>query len=230
MTGYKGCYQRAYRCLGASAEIFEDVRSTLLTDVLGEKLAKRAHGILSREFTKRKGVQSGQVKQRFLGAVTHKGAMTLFDTATAQCDRIYELVDSYGLAHELLVHILAGGAAGGYDIVACPDPMAPDRLAHLLVPELGLAFLTSTSVLPFPGSPYRRIRLDAAADREILRHSRPRLRFAKKVSAALAEEAVESLAQAKAMHDDLEALYNPFVDFQLVDQMAQSVGDEILKI
>ena len=156
--------------------------------------------------------------------------MTLFDTATAQCDRIYELVDSYGLAHELLVHILAGGAAGGYDIVACPDPMAPDRLAHLLVPELGLAFLTSTSVLPFPGSPYRRIRLDAAADREILRHSRPRLRFAKKVSAALAEEAVESLAQAKAMHDDLEALYNPFVDFQLVDQMAQSVGDEILKI
>ena len=230
MTGYKGCYQRAYRCLGASAEIFEDVRSTLLTDVLGEKLAKRAHGSLSREFKKRKGVQSGQVKQRFLGAVTHKGAMTLFDTATAQCDRIYELVDSYGLAHELLVHILAGGAAGGYDIVACPDPMAPDRLAHLLVPELGLAFLTSTSVLPFPGSPYRRIRLDAAADREILRHSRPRLRFAKKVSAALAEEAVESLAQAKAMHDDLEALYSPFVDFQLVDQMAQSVGDEILKI
>ena len=58
MTGYKGCYQRAYRCLGASAEIFEDVRSTLLTDVLGEKLAKRAHGILSREFKKRKGVQS----------------------------------------------------------------------------------------------------------------------------------------------------------------------------
>ena len=41
---------------------------------------------------------------------------------------------------------------------------------------------------------------------------------------------MESLAQAKAMHDDLEALYNPFVDFQLVDQMAQSVGDEILKI
>ena len=42
---------------------------------------------------------------------------------------------------------------------------------------------------------------------------RPRLRFAKKVSAALVDESVASLAQAKAMHDDLESIYNPHVDF-----------------
>ena len=229
MSGYKGCYQRAYRCLDASSSIFEDVRSTLLTDGLAEKLAKRARGILSRELPRRRGV-TGQVRQRFLGAVTHMGQLCLFDTALAQCGRIYELSDSYGLAHELLIHLLAGAVSGGYDVVACPDPMAPDRLAHLLIPQLGLAFLTSSPALPFPGTPYRRLRLDAAADREILRHNRPRLRFARKVSAALLEEAVASLEQAKAMHDDLEALYNPHVDFELVDQMAQSVGDEILKI
>ena len=228
MTGYKGCYQRAYRCLGASAEIFEDVRSTLFTDALSEKLAKRAHGILSRELRKKKGAGTGQVKQRFLGAVTHRGALCLFDTALAQCPRVYELADNYGLAHEMLIHLLAGAVAGGWDVVACPDPMAPDRLAHLLVPQRGLAFLTSTSALSFPGEAYRRIRLDAAADGEILRRSRPRLRFAKKVAAALVEEGVDSLAQAKAMHDDLEALYNPYVDFELVDEMARAVGDEIL--
>lgn len=228
MTGYKECYQRAYRCLGASAEIFEDLRSTLLTQTLSEKLAKRARGILAREVPRQKGAASGQVKQRFLGAVTHRGELCLFSTATAQCERVYELADRCGLAHELLIHLLAGTVAEGYDVVACPDPMAPDRLAHLLVPQLGLAFLTSTPALPFPDEPYRRIRLDAAADGELLRHSRPRLRFARKVSAALAEEAVASLAQAKAMHDDLEALYNPHVDFGLVDQMAQAIGDEIL--
>ena len=83
------------------------------------------------------------------------------------------------------------------------------------------------TVTPLSGSPYRRIRLDAAADREILRHSRPRLRFAKKVSAALAEEAVESLAQAKAMHDDLEALYHPYVNFELVDETALAIAAEL---
>ena len=81
---------------------------------------------------------------------------------------------------------------------------------------------------PPRGGPARRIRLDAAAEGEVLRRSRPRLRFAKKVSAALVEEAVSSLALAKAMHDDLEAVYNPHVDFELVDKTAQDIWEEIL--
>lgn len=230
MAGYKGCYQRAYRCLDAASEIMEDQRAMLLTDELSQKLAKRAHGILSREVPRRKSMEPGHVKQRFLGAVTHKGPLCLYDTALAQCDRIYELTDSCGLAHELLIHVLAGAAARGYDVVACPDPMAPDRLAHLLIPPLGLAFLTAPAALLLPEAPYRRLRLDTAADSEVLRQSRPRLRFAKKVSAALVEEAVSSLALAKEMHDDLEAIYNPHVDFGLVDGMAQDIWEEIVAL
>ncbi len=227
MTGYKGCYQRAYRCLGAAAEIMEDQRATLLTDALSRKLAKRARGILSREVPRRKAEQPGRVKQRFLGAVTHRGPICLYDTAAAQCKRIYALSDNCSLAHELLIHLLAGITGNGYDVVACPDPMAPERLAHLLVPQLELAFLTAAGALPQGMTPYRRIRLDTAADGDILRRSRPRLRFARKVSAALSEEAVASLAQAKAMHDGLEAIYNPYVDFDLADKMARDIWDEI---
>lgn len=227
MAGYKGCYQRAYRCLDAASEIMEDQRSALLTDSLSQKLAKRAHGILSREIPRQKAQQPGRVKQRFLGAVTHRGPLCLYGTALAQCGKIYELADNCGLAHELLIHLLAGAAASGYDTVACPDPMAPDRLAHLLIPRLDLAFLSTSAAQPLPGKPYRRIRLDAAAEAEVLRRNRPRLRFAKKVSAALVEEAVDSLAQAKAMHDDLENIYNPHVDFNLVDETAQSIWTEL---
>lgn len=226
MEGYKGCYQRAYRCLGAAAEIMEDQRATLLTSSLSQKLAKRARGILVREIPRRRTDRPGRVEQRFLGAVTHKGVLCLYDTALAQCGRIYALSDGCGLAHEMLIHLLAGAAASGYDVVACPDPMAPDRLAHLLIPQLDLAFLSVPGGQG--GKAYRHIRLDTAADSEVLRRSRPRLRFAKKVSAALVEEAVDSLAQAKAMHDDLEAIYNPHVDFSLVDEMAQDIWEEIL--
>ena len=227
MSGYKGCYQRAYRCLGAAAEIMEDQRSALLTDPLAQKLAKRARSILSREIPRQKARQPGQVKQRFLGAITHKGPVCLYGTALTRCGRVYVLTDNCGLAHELLIHLLAGATANGYDTVACPDPMAPDRLAHLLIPQLGLAFLTATADLPFPGEPSRRIRLDTAAEGEVLRRSRPRLRFAKKVSAALVDESVASLAQAKAMHDDLESIYNPHVDFDMVDKTAQDIWTEI---
>ncbi len=228
MDGYKGHYQRAYRCLGASADIFEDQRSALLTDALSQKLAKRAHGILQRELPGKKYAETGQVKQRFLSCVTYQGKVCQFDTAIGQCKRLYELVDHYGLAHEILIHLLAGGVARGYDVVACPDPMAPKRLAHLLIPQQGVAFLSTESDHALPTRPYRRIHLDTAVDRDLLQKNRPRLQFSKKVSTALMDEAVKSLAQAKSMHDDLEELYHPYVDFSRADQIAQDIGDEIL--
>ena len=230
MVGYKEHYQRAYRCLGAAAEIREDLREVLLTGELEERLAKRARGIIRRELKPRPGGRTGQVKQRFLGAVSHQGVLELYDTVAAQCTRVFELSDRYGLAHSLLSHLLTGAVMGGYDVVACPDPMAPDRLAHLLVPELGLAFVSSSPDNPYPRMPARRLRLDSMVDKDVLSRCRPRLRFSLKVSNALVEEAVDSLAQAKAMHDDLEDLYHPYVDFDRGSRVGEKIAREILDL
>ncbi len=229
MAGYKGCYDRAYRCLGAAGEVRRDMRSGLETDQLLERLARRARGIAGREL-KKTGRPAGHVTQRFLGAVTHQGPLCLYATAQAQCQRIYELADSYGTAHTMLSHLLSAAVGAGYDTVACPSPMAPDRLEHLLIPELSLAFLSSSPERPFPGHAYRRLRLDAMADPALVRQQRQRLRFARKVSSALVDEAVDSLAQAKAMHDRLEELYNPHVDFRRVERTAAAVAKEILDL
>ncbi len=227
MAGYKGCYDRAYRCLTAAAQIGEDMRSMLITPAVEAKLAKRAKGILSRE-VKKTGGEPGKATQRFLGAVTWRGALCNFETVDALATRVYELSDTYGLAHILLTHLAAGAMAAGYDAIVCPSPMYPDRMEHLLLPGLSLAFVTSTPALPYGKRPYRRLRLDAMADAEVLRRCRSRLRFSKKVSAALVDEAVDSLAQAKAMHDDLEAIYNPHVDFPRVYATADLLAQELL--
>ena len=213
MRGYKEHYQRAYRCLGAAAEIREDVRDTLMTEELEAKLAKRARGILSRELKPRKTGEAGAVKQRFLGAVTHKGVLTLYGTASAQCTRIYELSDRYGLAHPLLARLLSGAVLGGYDVVACPDPMAPERLAHLLVPEAGLAFVTSREGMVYDGPAYRRVRVDAMIPAAYCKRFRSRLRFTRRMVQVLREEGMAALGEAKAAHDQLEAVYHPHVDF-----------------
>lgn len=228
MTGYPACYDRAYRCLEAASELREDVRSTLLTPQFHQRLSRRAKGILRRELKDKKTGTKGQIKQRFLSAVTHKGPLCLFDTVDCQCKRVYVIQDSYALGHDLLLELLTGAVEGGYDVVACPDPMAPERLQHLLIPEVDLAFVTATPALPYPGQSARRIRLDNIADAALVRCTRPRLRFALKMSAALQDEAVSSLAQAKAMHDELEKLYNPHVDFDRVNQIADSIIREIL--
>lgn len=230
MKGYKGCYIQAYRCLRAAAEVEQDIRATLMTPELEQRLGKRAQGILSRELKRKKGAEPGRVKQRFLGAVSHRGVLCLYDTVLCQCQRVYELSDRYGLGHELLTHLLTGAVNGGYDAVACPDPICPDRLAHVLIPQCSLAFVTTTAERLFPGENCRKLRLDAMANEEILRQNRSRMRFVQKMSGALTEEAVELLRQAKVMHDDLEGLYHPYVDFDRVNEKAHMVAEEILRL
>ena len=227
MTGYKGFYARAYRCLTAAAQLGEDMRSMVLSPAVEAKIAKRAKGILSRE-VKKSGREPGRAVQRFLGCISWQGVLCNFGTADALCKRVYELSDTYGLGHVLLTHLASGAMAAGYDVIVCPCPLYPDRMEHLLIPDLSLAFVTSTPALPYEKRPYRRIRLDAMGDPDLLRRNRARLRFSRKVSAALMEEAVDALRQAKSMHDDLEALYNPHVDFEEVYRRAGGIAEELL--
>ena len=49
-------------------------------------------------------------------------------------------------------------------------------------------------------------------------------------AAALEEEAVSALALAKTAHDELEALYNPHVDFDGVYQTADALAAELLSL
>ena len=125
---------------------------------------------------------------------------------------------------------LTAALAAGHRAVACPDPLAPDRLAHLIFPDLSLAFVTSTPEQPWPHRPYRRLRLDAMVDGDACRAAKPRLRFTKRVAAALLDEGVAGLAQAKEAHDRLERLYNPYVDFDRVAETADRVADSLLSL
>ena len=72
-----------------------------------------------------------------------------------------------------------------------------------------------------PELPCRRLRLDAFAQRELSREERAALRKRKKESRALLSAATETLAQAKALHDELEAVYRPHVDFSGLDALAE---------
>ncbi|MEA4955910.1 MAG: hypothetical protein VB096_10450 [Pseudoflavonifractor sp.] len=226
---YQGHYKRAYRCLTAAAQLAEDGRTLLLTPALEAKALKRAKGILGREI-KKTGRQSGRAIQRFLSGITCQGVICRFDTADALCHKVYELSDSWGLGSGMLTALASGAMSAGYDVILCPSPLFPERAEHLLIPELSMAFLTSTPTLPYPGRPYRHIRIDAMADEALLHQYKARLKFSRKVQAALLENAVDALAEAKAAHDQLEALYNPHVNFDGVYRQADELSRALLAL
>ena len=226
MAGYKGCYDRAYRCLAAAESIETDCRTVLEPGLNKEKLEKRIKGIAGREFRK-KAAQTGKVTHRFLSALSCQGRLCLWETVAELCPRVYVLEDNYGFAHRFLSALLPPALAAGQDCVVCLSPLEPERIEHLLFPEAGLAVVSSTPTLPYPGKSYRHIHLDAMLDPELLRSCRSRLRFSRKVSSALVQEAVISLQQAKQLHDRLEGVYHPHVDFQKGAAMAQKLIQQL---
>ena len=173
---------------------------------------------------RRRGGEPGLTALRFLGGETWMGPVRRFDTVEALCPRVYALQDSFGLAGAALEGLLETAAERGWNTVACPAPEEPERLEHLLIPGLGLAFVTSRPGMDYGKKPFRRIRLDALGTAE----KRARLRFETRMAALLREEGRHALMDAKAAHDRLEAVYNPYVDFDGVRALAAMEAGRLL--
>jgi hypothetical protein len=123
--------------------------------------------------------------------------------------------------------VLAAAEEAGQDAYVCCTPVSPaEKISHLILPGLRLAFVSS----PYPGKPFRRIRLDAAIPPEVADMRRMRLRFLKKAEAALLEDACGVLGEAAAKHSRLEDIYNPHVDFPSVRALADAYAEKLLEI
>ena len=217
---YKSLYQRAYHCIEAAGSVSSEAAASVIDDKVIAAVRKRTRGIISREMGKQKN-GTGIIRHRFLSAFTHKGHTTCFDTVKTLADRIYHLDNTLGLTHYMLEDLAKAAQQAGLHAIVCPDPMNPDQFAHLILPSLRLAFLSSNNQIQYEGDHFRHIRLDAMVDANRLKSQKPRLRFAKKVSALLFDETVSILADAKTVHDELEQLYNPYVDWGGVYDLAE---------
>ena len=218
---YKALYSRAYACLKAANGASKELGSQVVDESLVAAILKRSRGIIGREIGKKYGNKAGLTRKRFLDAFTHLGHVNFFDSVLLWAKKIYHLDNELGFSHYMLKEIEQGARTRGYDCIVCPSIKDPDKIEHLLIPQLSLAFLSSSHGREYQGPSYRHIRLDAMADPQKLKALKPRLRFSKKVSTLLLEEGKNTLAQAKKLHDALEEIYNPHVDFDGVYDLAQ---------
>jgi len=226
---HKDHMRSATRALCA-ADSLEDEMFTVVTSIeVVEKILKRVRGIIQRELGRTRGL-NGKVTSRFLSAFTADGVVTQWDTVRELCDRIYVIEDSHGLSPFMLNQIYFAAVQSGHELIACYSPMEPERLAHILLPALRLAFVTSAPLHEYDAQPDRRVRLDACITAEERRLQRGRLRFLQKTRDALIIQATEAHKAAKVCHDALEAIYNPHVDFDMVRAQAARIAGEILAL
>lgn len=220
ITQGKVLRQQATRYVAAASGLLQDSRRSAAGCTDFAKVRHYIMGLAKRLLPKTH--TPGREQIRFLSGITPQGMIFYRDTVPAMADHIYVFHDSYGAASRLAMELLRAEAlARGCSVITCRCALHPDdKIDHLILPDLGLAFLTSNPWHPCKFSGQKNIYCSRFMDRIYLHNSRMRLHFNKKAADSFLAQAVELMAQARVCHNALEACYAPAVDFNAVDAQA----------
>ena len=213
---------RAARYIASAGSLLLDSRRAEACSANFEKVRRYVKRLCARTLPRLPEGASASEELRLLSAITPKGPVFYRGTVQALADRYVVFHDDYGAVSRLLLELIRAEAlARGYHIITCPCAMHPDdKIDHLFIPALRLAFLTDNRWHPVQLPGVQAVRCTRFVDRENLAGYRARLRFNERAAAELLEQAADLMAQAKACHDELETYYRAAVDFGKVDEAA----------
>ena len=200
---YKALYREAYACLAAASSLRRAAPGLWEGEV-----RERAEGrILS--LLRRHPAGPGGETRRYLSAVSCQGLLRLGGEAAKLCPTVIELDDGFGLAAPALAFAAQESARLGLERILCPSPLEAEEADALLLPGAGLALLRGEWGVP--GA--RHLRLDALIDADARQAQRAPRRRCLRLSQEALDEGISRLRQAKAKHDELEAVYREHMDF-----------------
>ncbi len=210
-ASYKAQYARAYALLQAGVQL----EKALAPAPPDEKAAVRAQETL-RALVARlapEGGGAGTLSQRFGGAISCEGPLH-DESGLKLCKLIYCCEDGCGLASDALSAARDEALARGLRVVEYLSPFDGVSTEAVLLPALSAAFV---SAAPAEGS-VKRVALDRlCGSMDEIKARRRALRAARRERARCVEAACGVLGEAKALHDALEAVYRPYMDFPSLD-------------
>ena len=136
-AAYREHYRKAYRFLAAAGELEEVNRCPEETR---RTIRRRAEALAARTLGRGRG--SGGSRRCFTDAFTCRGPVSLTESRRALAPKLIALTGGGERADLFLRAYLQEARDRGRETILCPDPLHPERIAHLLLPELGLG-LTS---------------------------------------------------------------------------------------
>jgi hypothetical protein len=106
-----------------------------------------------------------------------------------------------------------------------------EKIEHIFIPQLKLAFLTSNSYHKFQNADsFNVIRAKRFLDENVMRTNKQKLKFNSTVKKEMITEAVKIMKQAKITHDLLEKLYIKNVSFDKMSELIEKLTEKINRI
>lgn len=218
--GYKTCYKKAYVYLSAAGSLADSVTGTLPNDAAA-KIRKRAQAKIQKELTGSR-IKSAKPVKRFLRAISCKGDYIISSTLESLCDRLCILESHFGLEQLFFEEIIAEVQTQQVSAVICPNPLCPNQTEAVILPEQKLCFISDQAAPEFAGK-VRTIHLDTYME-EV---SKADYKSREKQIQQLLDISYSHLAQAKALHDELETYYRPALDVDALNEFTLSVIDSL---
>lgn len=212
----KALHKTASRYIQAAGELLWDNYKTAVACCNFKKCENFAKKLCQKALPKKCGTP--KEKTRFLSGITPKGFVSFPETVTSNCKNIIILEDEFFAASSHILKVIRQNALGNnYEIIVLKNPLFPELIDHIIIPELSLAVVTENRFINFKAD-NRRIHSRRFYDNALLHQSKNRTKFNRKTADELLESAYFTLNNAKAVHDRLEKHYINAMNFEKINK------------
>lgn len=176
-----------------------------------------------------------KARHLFASAISPEGPSHYYETILQDVENLYLIKGDPGTGKSTLLQKIATLANQlGLDTEVYNQPFDPSKLDMVLIPTLKTAVLSNSEPIEFKPDNLtnlkliKEINLDECINQNLLSKYTKEIAETKVRFWSSFNRAVKYLSRAKALHDDLETLYIPAMDFQAINSKRDETLQRVL--
>ncbi|MCG8642319.1 MAG: PRK06851 family protein [Desulfobacterales bacterium] len=223
-------FNRAYRFLKAAQVVYDDWERANQEAMDYGKANKIAADLIKKIFSRDISSKLGKERHLFASAITPDGMMNYLETIVGPCKKRFIIEGRPGTGKSTVLKKIATAAIErGYDVEMYHCALNPEKVEHVVIPELSYAFTKSIEPhLYLSKDGDERIDMDYCLDAEILEKYEKLVQENEEIFNSLFNRAIKFISQAKKTHDLMETYYIPNMDFEAISQLWERTLDRII--
>ncbi|WP_326906583.1 hypothetical protein [Sedimentibacter sp. MB31-C6] len=215
-------YKSAYRYLKSAGIVFEEINSIYDKFTDKEKFESVCNEAIKKIYPNDlHDIKHSKIKKSFSESYTANGYIK-HTNSLCQGKKILAIIgENSNYTSKLLDKILVEGIRKGYDVECFYRPLNPEKLQHLLIPELNLMVISTEEIL---NENYDEIiNLHEIMDVKKMQNHISEIENNLQIFDLLIKNALNKLSETKKQHELLEIFYINSMDFKSVDKCLENI-------
>lgn len=217
-------FKRAYKYI-AAAKLIHDDWISYNKEALNQTKLNLLKQELKNKIFKTDISNIGCDRHLFATAFTPNGILTFIDNLITDYENIFVLNGDPGTGKNQVLNYLANEALmRGHYIEILHKPLIPEKIEHILIPEISAAIITSNEINQ------KKFKGNQIFTNDLLNTNniyKDKISEDKDDFYKLLNKGLSNIKEAKSLHDKLETYYIPNMDFDKIENVSISIIDKI---